>query len=375
MDKINNIIHEFRDIAKAPGKSVHKYIQETGKKAVGCFPIYAPDEIVYAAGALPVGMWGGPTRGNLSDKYYQTFCCSIIKENTEQALEGVYNALSAVIITTFCDTLKCTVENWKAAAPHLNIIPIVYPQNRKTDSAKTFLEEEFQRIVAELEKILDVKIDEQALEKSFEIYENYRKTMREFVKISSNYPKIFDAVTRHHVIKAAYFMDKKDYTDKMKELIAELSKIPSENFKGKRIILTGLIAEPDEFLKLFAENDFVIVADDLAQESRQFRVEAPKDGAVLERMVQRVAMQDGCAFLYDSKKTRGQMLVDLKNQFKADGVVYCQLKFCDPEEFDYPIIKQELEEAGIPLLYLEIEQQMDSVEQLRTRIQTFAEIL
>ena len=323
-----------------------------------------------------MGMWGGPTRGNLCYKYYQAFCCSIIKANTEQALKGVYDTLSAVIVTAFCDTLKCTIENWKSAVPHLNIVPIVYPQNRKTDAAKAFLKEEFQRVQAELEKILDVKIDEQALENSFAVYEDYRKTMREFVSVSPNYPTIFNAVTRHRIIKAAYFMDKKDYTDKMKELLAELSKVPPEkDFKGKKIILTGLIAEPDEFLELFVENDLVVVADDLAQESRQFRVEAPKEGTALDKMVQRVAMQDGCAFLYDTAKTRGKMLMDLKNAWGADGVVYCQLKFCDPEEFDYPIVKQELEAAGIPLLYLEIEQQMDSVEQLRTRIQTFAEIL
>ena len=32
-------------------------------------------------------------------------------------------------------------------------------------------------------------------------------------------------------------------------------------------------------------------------------------------------------------------------------------------------------EENIPLLYLEIEQQMDSVEQLRTRVQGFVEML
>ena len=51
------------------------------------------------------------------------------------------------------------------------------------------------------------------------------------------------------------------------------------------------------------------------------------------------------------------------------------MKFCDPDEFDYPIIKKELDEAGVQQLYVEIEQQMDSVEQLRTRIQSFAEML
>lgn len=59
----------------------------------------------------------------------------------------------------------------------------------------------------------------------------------------------------------------------------------------------------------------------------------------------------------------------------ADGVVVCMFKFCDPEEFDYPVYKKELEEAGVPMLYIEVDQQMDSIEQLRTRIQSFAEIL
>ncbi|HZK02336.1 MAG TPA: 2-hydroxyacyl-CoA dehydratase family protein, partial [Anaerovoracaceae bacterium] len=345
------------------------------KKAVGCFPIYAPEEIVYAAGALPVGMWGGPTLGNLSDKYFQTFCCSIMKANMEQALKGIYENLSAVIISTFCDTLKCTIENWKAAVSHLNIVPIVYPQNRKSDAGKAFLKEEFQRITGELENILNVTVNDSDLEESFKIYEDYRATMRRFVKMSGNYPVLFDAVTRHQIIKAAYFMDKKIFTAKLKKLLEHVSQIPVEKFDGKRIIITGLLAEPDEFLELFSENNLVIVADDLAQESRQFRAKAPKEGTAMERMIERVALQDGCSFLYDFGKSRIDMLIDLKNEYNADGIVFCQLKFCDPEEFDYPLIKKGLEARGIPMLYLEIEQQMDSVEQLRTRIQTFSEIL
>ena len=51
------------------------------------------------------------------------------------------------------------------------------------------------------------------------------------------------------------------------------------------------------------------------------------------------------------------------------------MKFCDPEEFDYPIFKKELEAANIPILYLEVEQKMDSMEQIRTRVQSFIEML
>lgn len=47
------------------------------------------------------------------------------------------------------------------------------------------------------------------------------------------------------------------------------------------------------------------------------------------------------------------------------------MKFCDPEAFDYPLVKKDLEEAGVPLLSVEHDQLVESTEQLRTRIQGF----
>jgi benzoyl-CoA reductase/2-hydroxyglutaryl-CoA dehydratase subunit BcrC/BadD/HgdB len=92
-------------------------------------------------------------------------------------------------------------------------------------------------------------------------------------------------------------------------------------------------------------------------------------------MAGRMQDQEGCTFLFDSEKRRGQNLIELVRKTHADAVVVFMMKFCDPEEFDYPIYKTELEDAGIPILYLEVEQQMDSFEQARTRIQSFGEML
>ena len=375
MCEVISLIQELESIGQDPKNSILSAMKETGKKAIGCFPIYTPEELVYAAGMLPIGMWGGQTMGTLSDRYLQGFCCSIMKANTEQALLGKYDFLSGVIVTAYCDTLKCIIENWKIASPQLNIIPMVYPQNRKIQAGRDYMRAEFQRVIIELERISGNTISEEDLTQSVDLYDEYRATMQEFVELVPKYPILLNAKSRHLIIKAAYFMDKKTYTEKMKILIAALKKLPEEVTTKKKIILTGLIAEPDGILELMTENKMFVVADDLAHESRQFRTIAPREGDALNRMVQRIAMQDGCAFLYDEEKIRGTMLVDMAKKYQADGVIYCQLKFCDPEEFDYPLIKKDLEAAQIPALYLEIEQQMDSLEQLRTRIQSFGEML
>ena len=69
------------------------------------------------------------------------------------------------------------------------------------------------------------------------------------------------------------------------------------------------------------------------------------------------------------------MIVENCKRVGADGVIYAMMKFCDPEEYDYPIVMKDLKNADIPHLYLEIEQQVGSNEQIRTRVQTFAEML
>ncbi len=368
------LIKELTDIASAPVKSVMASIKETGKEAFGCFPLHVPEELVYAAGYLPVGLWGGKTELKLSDKYLQGFCCTIIKANLEFGLNGTYKMLKGVIIPTLCDTLKCVSENWLYACPEIPVIPIAYPMLRKIKGGEIYCVEEFRHVQKRLEEISGKKIEEQAIEDAFAIYEDYRETMRAFTELAANYPLTFDAKTRHLVIKAAYFMDKVKYTNMLKEIIAAVKELPKEEAK-LRIIASGVISEPVELLDILTENGIAIVGDDLSHQSRLWRTPARKEGTALEKMAGIIADQKGDTFLYEQEKYKGSMLLEQAKEKNADGVIYFQMKFCDPEEFDYPIVKKELEEAGMPLLYLEVDQLMDSVEQLRTRIQSFAELL
>ncbi len=359
-----------------PGKTIAQTKKETGKELVGCFPIHTPEEIVYAAGCVPVGMWGGTTEIQLADKYLQSFCCSIMRTNIEFGMRGVYDELKAVIIPTFCDTLKCIVENWKVAVPQIPAIAMAYPQHRDLSAGVEFMISETKRVKHELELILGKIIVEEEVEAAFAVYEDYRKTMREFTEVAAQHPEIIGAKTRHLLIKAGQFMDKAAYTKDMKEIIEGLKAEPASNFKGTKVIVTGLLSEPVEVLEIFEENDVAVVGDDLSMGSRLWRTPArDTDEDVYHKMAYIVADQKGDTFLYEPEKTRGQMLIDMVKEKNADAVVVMMMKFCDPEEYDYPIYKAELEEAGVPELYLEIDQQLTTFEQIRTRVQSFTEML
>lgn len=247
------------------------------------------------------------------------------------------------------------------------------PQNREAKSAEAFLESEYKYIKEKLEEILGITITEKALEDSIVLYNDYRSEMRRFVEIASNRTDIITPLIRHKIIKASYFMDKKDYLEYIKELNKRLRLMPANRSKNKRIVVTGIMLEPDGVIEYFEKYGMDIVGDDLAHESRQFRTDAPFSGRSLNSLAKRWTSHSACSLAFDPYKERIQYLVDLVNHHNADGLVIALMKFCDPEEYDVPIIMDRMKKENIPLQVIEIDQQAKSFEQINTRLQSFAE--
>lgn len=375
MRTAKEIINEFKAIADNPRKAMDDYKKETGKGAVGIMPVYCPEEIVHAAGYLPIGMWGAQKKQiSKARTYLPPFACSIMQSVMELQLEGVYDDLEAVIFSVPCDTLKCMSQKWNRPVP---AIVFTHPQNRKIakDAANVFAREEFNIIKEKLEDILDVHISNKAIKNSIAVYNENRAACREFSDVAAEYAAVVTPSDRHAVIKARWFMEKSRHTALVKELIAALKAEPAPEFKGKKIIVTGIQVEPYDVLDIFQENGFAIVADDLAQETRNFRQDVPDDDDALMALARAWNEFDGCSLATDANKPKGQMIIDAVKKYGADAVVVCMMKFCDPEEFDYPILLQEFEAAGVKNLYIEVDQESTAFEQVKTRIQTFAEIL
>ena len=76
METIKELLEQFKYLANNPRKQLDKYLA-AGKKAVGIFPYYAPEEIVYAAGIVPFGGWGG--RKNTSRHSIIRWHCAVWK--------------------------------------------------------------------------------------------------------------------------------------------------------------------------------------------------------------------------------------------------------------------------------------------------------
>jgi bcr-type benzoyl-CoA reductase subunit C len=335
-----------------------------------------PEELVHAAGMAPFGIWGAQGTINASKKYFAPFYCTIAQMGLELALTGKLDKLSGVIVPSLCDTLRPLTQNFRVAIPKLPFMFLAHPQNRHLEYGIDYTITQYQGIKNKLEEISGTKITNDKLQASIKVYNASREARREFVKLAGQHPEAVSASQRASVLKSAYFMLKEDHTALLTRLNAELAKLPASTWKGVKVVTSGVLADSAGLLEIFERNNIAIAADDIAHESRSFRVDVPEDADAMKALALQFAKQDHDPLLYDPELTkRPAFIVDLVKSSGADGVVIMMMQFCDPEEMEYPSLKKALDEAGIPGTIIGVDQQMKDFAQAETQLQAFADLL
>ena len=344
----------FHEAATSPRKLMDKYLAE-GRKVVLTAPVYTPEEIIHSMGMVPMGVWGADVQINEAKKYFPAFICTIMQSIVELGIKGVYDGASAIVIPSLCDSLKVIGQNWKYAVKGIPFIAMTYPQNRKPAFGHTFTKAGYEYVIRGLEEATGLKFDDEKLAESIEVYNAHNAAMRALVPALAAHSEITCA-QRSDIFKSAFFMRKEEHTALVNELLAVLeAEAPAED--KIRIMTSGILADAPGLLEILDDNGMQIVCDDVAALASKF------------------CAMDNCSVLYDVEKKRVDKIVSDAKAAKAKGVLVVLTKFCDPEEFDYPLIKRACAEAEIPCVLIEVDRQMVNYEQARTAIETFKDLL
>ncbi len=375
MSTVRELLDELRGISENPRTQLDAALAR-GKKAVGVLPYFCPEELVYAAGMLPFGIWGAEMQANESKRYYPAFICSLLHTALELGLRGALDGLSAVMVPICCDSLKGFGANWKyGVGETIPVIDVAYAENRKLAAGAEFTRSQFRKVLGRLEEIAGRKVSDADIAAAVAVYNENRKALRAFSAAAAEHPETVSPADRCAAIKAGYFMDRAEHTKKIASLTEALNALPEQPWKGLRVVTTGILADSPALLQILDDNHIAIAGDQIAQESAFFRTETPVTADPVEGMAQRLGQIEGCSVLFDPGKQRGRELVQMARDAKADGILWIMTKFCDPEEYDYVPVKRMADAAGIPLLAVEVDQQMVSYEQARSAIEAFSEML
>ena len=330
---------------------------------------------------VPMGIWGSNNKTiSRAKEYCATFYCTIAQLALEMLLDGTMDDLDGIITPTICDTLRPMSQNFRVSmGDKMAVIFLAHPQNRFEDFGLQFCIDQYNHVKEELEKVCGHEITADAIGDAIKVYNKSRAARRAFVKLANDHCDVITPTRRSAVLKAFYFMEKPAYTEMLEELNKELEALPVCDWKGTKVVTSGIICDNPKLLAAFEENNVAIAADDVAHESRSFNTDVPEDEECpMMALAKQFANIDHDVLLYDpqsEKNRRGEFVADLVKKSGAQGLVLFMQQFCDPEEMEYPYLKKALDDAKIPHIKLGIDQQMRDFGQAQTAIQAFADVL
>lgn len=342
-------------------------------KIVGWDCSYTPEEIIYAANALPIRVFASLEATKLADAYCPRNMCSFARSCFDLALKGEYDFLDAFVVSKSCDTREKMYDFWK----HYIKIPNYYFINTphtKTEEALSFFYDEITRFKKWLEKTFKTTVSNESLRNAIKIYNENRTLLKKLYNLRRKEPPLLSGSEALEIVLSSMIMPKNEHNQVLKHLLANIGNREESPRSGVRILVSGSAMDNAELFKLVESLGGNVVADDLSTGTRYFWNLVQEDEEPLMAIAKRYLDKVPCPFMYHSEE-RFSHILDLVKNFNVEAVILFVLKFCDTHLFDAPILAEKLKNSGIPVLYLEWDYSMSGIAQLKTRIEAFLEMI
>lgn len=349
-------------------------------KVIGYFPVYAPVELIHASGMLPVGLHGAGDQLDIqyADARFGSFICSIVKTTLEMGLTNHLAPFDGLLFSSICDSARNLCFVIKRNFPDLYTDFLHLPHNPNSSASTTFLVSEYQRLQKNLELMNEVRITDDALRNSIEIYNENRRLTRQLYDERVRNPHLIPTSELYTLIRAGNFLSVEEHTALLRQTVQELPERTGKQRDSIRIVIEGSFCEqpPLDLIKIIEQAGCYIVDDDFVLGPRWFQDDVPLDGDPLRSLADSYTNRSVYSSVrHDFRKPRHKGLIEKVRSRNADAVLMLIAKFCEPAYFDYVLFKQELEKEGIPHLLMEFEEKMFTFERLRTEVETFVESL
>jgi benzoyl-CoA reductase subunit C len=353
--------------------------QHPGGKAVAFFPVYAPMELVHAAGMLPVLLSGAGDRLDIqhADSRFGSFICSIIKTTMEMAMTGHLEPFDGLLFSSICDSARNLCFVVKRNFPQMYVDFLHLPHST-SESSIDFLTAEYRRIIAELERLGGIPIQDAALRHSMKLYNQQRSQVRRLYELRAQSPHLLRAWESYILIRSGNLMPVEEHIQLLQQALEYLPLRPAKKRDAIRVVIEGSFCEqpPLELIRVLENAGCDIVEDDFAIAQRWFTEDVPVNGdpvrALAESYVQRSVYS---SVRHDFSKPRWEGLADKVRSTRAEAVIFLIAKFCEPAYFDFVLFKKKVDEMGLPHLLLEFEEKLFTFDRLRTEVETFVESL
>jgi benzoyl-CoA reductase subunit C len=349
-------------------------------KAIGYLPVYAPRELIHAAGMLPVGVLGGGDRLEIikGDSYFQSYICHLPRSVIELGLNGSLDCLDGFLFPSTCDVIRNLSGMWKMLFPDRYVKYVDVPQNHMGELGGQFFQHELQTIRTDLEALRGgAPITDDDLRTAIADYNENRRLVRSLYALRSKSPWLVPTSECYLLVRAGFVLPVEDHSRMLEEYLEAVERCDDRKpLDNSRIVLSGSFCEqpPVGLLRTLERAGCYIVDDDLLLLSRWHGKDVSTGGDPLLSLC--TAFLQGSvdnATVYDSRGEKGQQLVRSVEENHADGVVFCAPSFCDPALLDQPMLVSALERSHVPYTAFKYSENTGQFQVIREQAGTFSD--
>lgn len=375
-----SIYEVFNKIVANPVRQL-KRLRTGTVRIIGWVPTDVPEELIHAAGALPIGIVALDNAAvSRSASHIQAWSCSLMRCALGMALGGSFDLLNGLIIPVICDTTRMVAGIWKQTKPYVFMDNFLLPKQIDRPSAEDYLIGEMGRLKARLEQFMDRVVTAGELCESIKLYNYNRSIMRKLFSLHTRHPELLGNKDMYNIIKTSMLMPKELHTNMIAELLQILEKrVDDDKSGGKkykiRLLMSGKIWEPPEIMNILDSLGAVSAGDDFCTGYRYIANDVPETGEPLRSLAERQFSRLPIAAFAGKCGDRTNSIIKMAGETHADGVLFVHLRYCESENFDYPMLCDDLSASGIPNFRIETEIGGPPVENYDKQIKKFIDSL
>lgn len=344
--------------------------KQQGATVAAVLPIHYPRALLRAFDVLPVEVWGPPAvDASYKTTHLQPYVCSVVQNALSFLQAGGLDAVDLIVVPHACDTLQGLGSILiDFVAPRQPVLPIYIPRGER-ESDVSFLADEFRALYRRLEEITGRAPSKAELVASIRREEKADALLGQLHRQRKNLP--LSDRDFYRLIRSREYLPAETFA----ELARTVTKQAVETARNSApLLLSGIVPEPMGVLDALTEIGGVVVADDLACCGRRL-YPLGKSDKPFRRMAERILHAPPDSTRGSPVQERLDHLLRLAKESGARGVVFYNVKFCEPELFYIPDLRRGLQDAGVPSVVIEVDIGDPLSHQVITRLEAFLEML
>ena len=384
MKDLKHLIY-FENLLQDANNELITQAKNEGKRCVAYVCENVPEPLLNLDGAFSIRLRAPRTGSMEMATYYLTsFLCEYSRALLERAMEGGFKFADCIITPDGCTMINRCVENMELLKTmdkeNFFYEYMEIPMKCDDNGLNLYTLQCTNHILKPLSKTFGIDVSDAAIRRSVKEHNRVCELIRAIGDFRKEANPRITGYEFHILTLATYAAPKYLVIDKLEETLEELKtrEPDSKNPFRARVVVVGSEIDDVDFVKLIEETGAYVCADRFCYGSLPGRVpiELNDDEDALTQVCRHYMTQSQCPRYMNTAKMLGrrEYVNALAKEYKADGIIYEQIKFCDPWAYERMVGSHVLhDDFGYPVLSVDRPYNIAGSGQMRTRVQAFVE--